>query len=96
MDIGTAFLNADALLSSNEAIVVAPPKILFDLQVIPPNTFWLVQKALYGLPTSPRAWSLHRDTRCKNLKVQWNAETFHLEQYQSDEQAWKIVGPGGS
>ena len=96
MDIHTAFLNAEPLVASpDQVIVIRPPKILQDLEVIQPGDQWLVLRAIYGLRSSPRAWALHRDGLCNRLRVVWQEKTYQLKQLNSDEQAWKLVDENG-
>ena len=62
-DIRTAFLNAplSGELESEEVIIVRPPHILVEMNILSSNHRWRVLKALYGLRQAPLAWARFRD-----------------------------------
>lgn len=51
-DISTAFLHA---LAASAGLVLRPPKEYYTN----PNILWRLQKAMYGLRSSPKAWQDH-------------------------------------
>ena len=53
LDMRTAFLNVLVQKSDKTMLIVKPPKILEDLNLSTPGERWIVDKALYGLTTSP-------------------------------------------
>ena len=59
-DVRTAFLNAPRR-DNKRLIAMEIPSVLRKLQLAGHQDLWLVDKALYGLTTSPRDWGLHRD-----------------------------------
>ena len=60
LDVQTAFLNAK-LPDSYVEVLVRPPQALVEFGVIEPGTIWRLQRAVYGLRISPKAWGLERD-----------------------------------
>ena len=50
----------------------------------------MLQKALYGLRESPRAWSIERDKTMRQLEFQWNGKLVWLEQCKCEPGAWRI------
>lgn len=59
-DISTAFLNAPRR-EDGKLIAMEPPAIYRQLGLVGPDELWWVRLALYGLTTSPKDWSTHRD-----------------------------------
>ena len=92
-DIKTAFLLAPRVAATNqrEAIVI-PPKILVEAKICPPTERWRIQKALYGLPSSPACWALYRDRCMKSFE--WEDQEFHYGMKQTAEgNLWEILEP---
>ena len=52
--IPTAFLHAP--LQKGQEAYCCPPNVLINLGLVQPGVVWKLKKALYGLPTSPKAW----------------------------------------
>ena len=68
-DVSAAFLYAglrDTNLRGNE-IFTSPPKIFDEAGVVKPEKSGRLNKALYGLRTSPIAWETERDKTLKSL-----------------------------
>ena len=59
-DIHTAFLNAPRR-DDGRTIVVEVPSVFKELGIAQRDEMWVIDKAVYGLTTSPRDWSVHRD-----------------------------------
>ena len=59
-DIRTAFLNAPRR-DRQKLVAMEIPVVFRKLGLASSQHIWLIDKALYGLTTSPRDWSLHRD-----------------------------------
>eukprot|EP00435_Cladocopium_sp_Y103_P069412 s890_g33.t1 len=59
-DIKTAFLQVPAG-RDKDVIIINPPSIFVESGVIGPEELWHVNGNIYGLTTSPRDWSDHRD-----------------------------------
>ena len=101
VDVKTAFLNAPVRGSSPEddgstpVIIVKPPFFLTQLGLMEPTHRWRVKKALYGLQTSPRDWSEHRDKVLRGLVVR---EAGHATLHQSitDTSLWHVKSLDGS
>eukprot|EP00435_Cladocopium_sp_Y103_P070969 s226_g36.t1 len=65
-DVRTAFLNAKRR-DESKLVAMSIPSIFKRLGLAGDDEVWLVEMALYGLTTSPRDWSLHRDDVLKKL-----------------------------
>ena len=92
-DIRTAFLNAPRR-DETRLMAMEIPVVFKKLGLASSNEVWLIDKAIYGLTTSPRDWSLYRDEVLPTIK--WQRER-HGEQVQGefqktpDENVWRIV-----
>ena len=93
-DIKTAFLLAPRISSPDQReVVVIPPRILVEAGVCKANERWLVRRALYGLPSSPACWAVHRDNTLKTFC--WQDFTLgmkcHLRQT-PEGNLWEVLG----
>ena len=76
LDITTAFLYAPVRGSSEDGpkdspiIIVRPPYMLVQLQLLRSEERWRVRRALYGLATSPRDWADYRDSVLRQVEVE--------------------------
>ena len=61
IDVKTAFLLAPARRRDGSKIAVAVPRLIVDAGLLDPQTYLLVDRALYGLVESPADWSVYRD-----------------------------------
>ena len=101
IDIKTAFLNAPVnggAATEGHAkplIVVKPPHLLVQLGLLSTHHRWLVRKALYGLQTSPRDWSIHRDQLLRKVCMSQPLEA-RLVQSVTDENLWMLKGTLGT
>ena len=59
-DVRVAFLNAPRR-DRSKLVAMEIPRIFKQLDLCTDDHVWLIEKALYGLTTSPRDWSLHRN-----------------------------------
>ena len=59
-------------------MVVIPPRALAEAGVVDSNERWIVEKALYGLPTSPADWGAFRDARLRQMTWQSEGKEFAL------------------
>ena len=106
LDVKGAFLYAP-LPAEADPVIVRPPAAWHHLGVITDrNELWIVNKALYDLRISPRAWSLYRDSEIPKLQIplKSSANPMHLKWVRnsvdhglwhlrnSDEQATKLHG----
>ena len=66
-DIKCAFLNAPRQ-DKSKIVVMTVPHIYVRLGVASPNEVWVIDSAVYGLTTSPRDWSDHRDRELPEIK----------------------------
>ncbi|CAE7252251.1 RE1 [Symbiodinium sp. CCMP2592] len=94
-DVKTAFLNAPLDEQEAEYLICNPPKVLYAAGVIPRGYKWRVHGALYGLQTSPRAWSRLRDKTCRVLTWTVDGENRHLQQCVADPNIWLVKSPCG-
>ena len=95
LDISTAFLNAPVRVPSKTVIVVKPPRLLVELQLVSEHERWIVDRALYGLTSSPRDWAVFRDDTLKELPVPSALGVLRLRQCRSDGNLWRLVCPQG-
>ena len=95
-DVKCAFLHAPRRQeNAGEIWVIRPPYILVELGVLKASDRWRIQKAIYGLRSSPRDWQVHRDSVLRDMLIDWEGRTFRLVQAQSDESLWLIRQQGG-
>ena len=70
-DVSTAFLYAQ--LPEDHIAYCSPPNVLVRLGLVEPGVVWKLNKALYGLGTSPKAWEEERDEKFQNhLHYRWS------------------------
>ena len=87
-DIKTAFLQVPAG-RDKDVIIIQPPAIFAEAGVISPQELWHVNGNIYGLTTSPRDWSDHRDMVLKSLE--WHSEGKRCWlQKTREENLWRI------
>ena len=65
-DVKTAFLLAPK--RETKMMVVIPPKVAVEAGVVDPDERWIVERALYGLPSSRADWVAFRDSRLKLME----------------------------
>ena len=86
LDVSTAFLSAS--LHNNERVIVRVPSILHRLGLVPATvTSWRVEKALYGLRSSPRSWGIERDTTLRGTAD----SGYSFQQVAGEESLWKVI-----
>ena len=56
-----------AQLPEDHVVYCRPPNALIRLGLVKPGVVWKLNKALYGLRTSPKAWEEERDENYKIL-----------------------------
>jgi hypothetical protein len=70
VDVSTAFLNADLSPEDlSKGICTRPPKILIEAGLAREGDLWVLKKALYGLRTAPRYWSMLRNRVLSEIKI---------------------------
>ena len=66
-DIKCAFLNAPRQ-DKSKVVAMTVPTIYVRLGLATPGEVWIIDSAVYGLITSPRDWSDHRDQQVPTIK----------------------------
>ena len=92
VDIKTAFLNA-ALEKEDlgaRRVIIRTPGLWRRLGICV-ESFWDVQRAMYGLAISPAAWARCRDRTLPSLRLQTCLGLVRLQQFKSDPNIWAIV-----
>ena len=99
LDVRTAFLTAplqperrqSSKPAKQKVIVVRAPRVMVAAGIFRPNTWLLVQGALYGLRESPHSWGVSRDS--KLCKLRWKGSggrLLELRQSESDVSLWRV------
>ena len=91
VDVKTAFLNAPVDESEARYLICNPPRHMIMAGVVPKRTRWRVHGALYGLLTSPRAWSKERDGRMRKFRWSCDGSARRLLQCVTDPNVWRLV-----
>ena len=91
-DIRTAFLNAPRR-DETRLMAMEIPIVFKKLGLADSNEVWLIDKAIYGLTTSPRDWSLYRDEVLPTIK--WHQQLHGRKvtgrfQKNPDENVWRL------
>ena len=87
-DIKTAFLLAPR--KDKRVMIIRPPQLLIDCGLAGQRERWIVDRALYGLETSPRDWSQFRDQEMGRMS--WREEEMEYRFRQTTEpNIWKVV-----
>ena len=87
-DVSTAFLYAQ--LPEDHVVYCRPPNALIRLGLVQPGVVWKLNKALYGLRTSPKAWEEERDEKLQNLTWNLNEQQVGLCKVDSTNCVWTI------
>ena len=72
-----------------------PPSILVEAGLIEPDIRWVIEKAVYGLDTSPSNWQAYRDEALQNMH--WWEDGVQLGVVPIPEpNVWRLMtAPGG-
>eukprot|EP00435_Cladocopium_sp_Y103_P014924 s11_g3.t1 len=71
LDVKTAFLNAVINHeSSTNLIIVKPPALLVERGYLPPDIFYIPERAVYGLRRSPKLWGECRDEVLEEIQIE--------------------------
>ena len=93
-DIKTAFLLAPRVeIPGKREVVVVPPRILVEAGICKGSERWKIKRALYGLPSSPACWAMHRDKTLKTF--QWwdpKIESSCCLEQSPEGNLWKVLG----
>eukprot|EP00435_Cladocopium_sp_Y103_P053777 s587_g17.t1 len=97
-NVRTAFLNAKRR-DESKLVAMSIPSIFKRLGLAGEEDVWVVEMALYGLTTSPRDWSIHRDLTLKELTWKRTSEDGrelegHFERTQ-DDNLWRLMETDG-
>ena len=93
-DVSTAFLYAQ--LPEDHVVYCRPPNALIRLGLVQPGVVWKLNKALYGLRTSPKAWEEERDEKLQNLTWNLNGKQVGLSKVDSANCVWVIKEKTGT
>ena len=72
-DIRTAFLHAPRR-DDGKTVVMEAPAIFRECGLAQKDEVWIIDKAVYGLTTSPKDWGVHRDGMFKKMVWTWEDE----------------------
>lgn len=90
-DVKTAFLLAPRPKPEGaREVIVVPPKVLVQAGVCQPTERWRVHRALYGFPSSPARWSVHRDGVLEAFEWEGETSKFTL-QHTPEGNLWKVM-----
>ena len=90
IDVRTAFLLAPRRCEAG-ILVVRPPRILVEAKLVPEDVVWRVDKALYGLQSSPADWGSFRDAEMTGWK--WSrGDTECCLMATKEGNLWQICG----
>ena len=92
-DIRVAFLNAPKR-DTTKITAMEVPTIFKHLGLADAEDVWIIEKALYGLVSSPRDWGIHRDEVLPTLR--WNRKIGDVVLegrfvHSKDENLWRLV-----
>ncbi|CAE7661265.1 unnamed protein product [Symbiodinium sp. CCMP2592] len=68
LDVEEGFLKVD--ISSGDPVILSPPKVMRDLNMVSPNTVWIARKNIYGLRRGPTEWQKERDTKLNHAVIE--------------------------
>ena len=92
VDVKTAFLLPPARRKSGTRVAVSVPKLIVEAGLLQPNTFLLVDKALYGLQESPSDWACFRDSTFRNWTWAGPSGVLRrLKQADADPSLWLVL-----
>ena len=91
-DIRVAFLNAPKR-NANKLTAMEVPTVFKRFGLATSDEIWLIEKALYGLVSSPRDWCLHRDEVVPTIswrRTKLGAEVVGHFIKTTDENIWRL------
>ena len=86
-DIKTAFLLAPR--KDKGMMIIRPPQLLIDCGLVGHRERWIVDKALYGLETSPRDWSQFRDEEMNHMSWRGSDKEYRFRKT-TEPNIWRI------
>ena len=94
VDVRTAFLQAPLMEMQHEGrqkvTLVKVPSILREMGITGAK-YWRVKKALYGLASAPKSWSLHRDRVLAGLEIPCRNQVLKLVRMPEDANLWHVI-----
>jgi len=91
-DIRVAFLNAPKR-DDKKITAMEVPTVFRKLGLAGPNDVWIIQKAVYGLTSSPRDWCLYRDETLPTMSWRRNRQGQEVDGSFSrtpDDNVWRL------
>ena len=77
-------------------LIVRPPALFTEKGYMPPDVFFVPQRAVYGLRRSPRLWGTCRDETMEGFQneaqdAKEQVRRFHLQALRSEPNLWGLV-----
>lgn len=98
LDVKTAFLNAKMNQKEDEQLIlILPPAFFAERGFLERDTYFVPQKAVYGLRRSPRLWGEHRDETLEKFIIvidegeEAPKKKAQLMAMDSEPNLWKVV-----
>ena len=81
-------------------LIVRPPALFTEKGHMPPDVFFVPQRAVYGLRRSPTLSGTCRDETMEGFQIEaqdakGQVRRFHLQALQSEPNLWKVLGVSG-
>ena len=74
-----------------ESVYVKPPALLEQFNLVKANTYWKLQRAVYGLRISPRLWGKERDLQPRKMRFRRTGRKLEAIQSSIDVALWILV-----
>ena len=81
--------------AQHSLLVVRPPALLREAGLATEKERWVIQKALYGLDSSPKNWADYRDSEFRKISWTSSSRTFWLTQC-PERNLWRILSRADS
>ena len=88
-DVRTAFLLAPRTRTTHP-MAMTPPRVVVDAGICRADEMWIIDKALYGLTTSPADWGAYRDQILETFAWTEGSCSYRL-QPTVESSVWKIM-----
>ena len=90
IDVKTAFLLAPRQKAKESLLVAVPPRVLVEAGIVKESGRWIIDKAMYGLDSSPADWRIYRDSMLQKFK--WNLNGVQHELRSTPEgNLWQVI-----
>ena len=90
VDVKTAFLLAHRQRAKESVLVAIPPRVLVEAGIVKENERWIIDKAMYGLDSSPADWRVYRDTMLQQFKWELNGLQHELRPT-PEGNLWQVI-----